>query len=80
MGCRAEIDLGPALQQADALPTEQRRTLRATPHPTELRRTLLSHAAPFLHFYSNAIQNKQYFLPVLLTFNLFLFAGFAAEG
>jgi hypothetical protein len=32
--CSAEprIELGPALQQADALPTEPRRTIRATPH------------------------------------------------
>ncbi len=35
------IELGPAIQQADARPTELRRTLYwATPHPTELRRTL----------------------------------------
>ncbi len=35
------IELGPALQQADALPTE------TTPHPAEPRRTLLRHAAPY---------------------------------
>jgi hypothetical protein len=35
------IELGPALQQADALPTE------TTPHPAEPRCTLLSHAAPY---------------------------------
>ncbi len=35
------IELGPAIQQANARPTELRRTLYwATPHPTELRRTL----------------------------------------
>ncbi len=39
----ARIELGPALQQADALPTEPRRTLNwATPH------IQLSHAPPFL--------------------------------
>jgi hypothetical protein len=48
------IELEPALQQAEALPTELRRTLLnhaapywATQHPTELHRTLLSHAAPY---------------------------------
>ncbi len=54
------IELGPSLQQADALPPELRRTLLSyaahwlryaapywtTPHPTELRRTLLIYAAP----------------------------------
>ncbi len=39
-GAEPRIELGPALQQADALPTELRRTL------TELRGTLLSYAAP----------------------------------
>ncbi len=40
--CGAEpgIELGPAFQQADALPTEPRRTI------AEPRRTILSHAAP----------------------------------
>ncbi len=38
-GAELGIELGPALQQADALPTEPRRTI------TEPRRTILSHAA-----------------------------------
>ncbi len=44
-GAEPRIELGPALQQADALPTENvapselRRTLWTTPHPNELRRT-----------------------------------------
>jgi hypothetical protein len=39
--CGAEpgIELGPAFQQADALPTEPRRTIKP-------RRTIMSHAAP----------------------------------
>jgi hypothetical protein len=40
-GAEPRIELGPALQQADALPTEQRRTI------TEQRRTILSNAAPY---------------------------------
>jgi hypothetical protein len=39
-GAEPRIELGPALQQADALPTEPRRTI------TEPRRTILSRAAP----------------------------------
>ncbi len=39
-GAEPRIELGPALQQADALPTEPRHTI------TEPRRTILSHAAP----------------------------------
>ncbi len=31
-GAEPRIELGPALQQADALPTEPRRTIWATPH------------------------------------------------
>ncbi len=52
-GCQPRIELTPALQLSDALPNELRRTLVsyaaqswATPHPTDLCRTLLSHAAP----------------------------------
>jgi len=46
LGCRAKprIELGNALQQIDALPTDLRRTLWATPHPAELCRNLLSYA------------------------------------
>ncbi len=48
-GAEPRIELGPAFQQADVLPTEPRRTTKlshAAP-PTEPRRTtLLSHAAP----------------------------------
>jgi hypothetical protein len=40
-GAEPRIELRPALQQADALPTEPRRTI------TEPRRTILSHAAPY---------------------------------
>ncbi len=46
-GAEPKIELGPALQQADALPTEPRRTILshaapywATPHHTEPRRTI----------------------------------------
>jgi hypothetical protein len=39
-GAELRIELGPALQQADVLPTEPRRTM------TEPRRTILSHTAP----------------------------------
>jgi hypothetical protein len=39
-GAEPNIELRPALQQANALPTEPRRTI------TEPRRTILSHAAP----------------------------------
>ncbi len=60
-GAEPSIKLRPALQQADALPAELRRTLLsyaapywATPHPNELRRTLnelyrtlLTYATPF---------------------------------
>ncbi len=45
LGAEPRIGLGSALHQADTLPSEQRRTL------TELRRTLLSYAAPwFIYF------------------------------
>jgi hypothetical protein len=47
--CGAEpgIELGPALQQADALPTEPRRAILNHAAPSEPRRTILSHAAPY---------------------------------
>ncbi len=47
--CCAEprFDLGPVLQQADALPTEPRRTIQSHPHHTKQRSTILSHAAPY---------------------------------
>jgi hypothetical protein len=52
-GAEPRIELGLALQQADALSTEQRRTIpsnaapyRATPHHTEQRRTIPSNASP----------------------------------
>ncbi len=38
---------GAAVQQPGALTTELRRTLRAKTHPSELRRILMSYAAPF---------------------------------
>jgi hypothetical protein len=45
-GAEPRIELGPALQQADALPTEPRRTINwATPHHCQL-----SHAAPFANW------------------------------
>jgi hypothetical protein len=40
-GAEPRIELGPALQQADALPTEPHRTI------TEPHRTILSRNAPF---------------------------------
>ncbi len=53
-GAEPRIELGPVLQQADALLTEPRRTILshaapcwATPHHTEPCRTMLSHAAPY---------------------------------
>jgi hypothetical protein len=60
-GAEPRIELGPALQQTDALPTEPRRTITeprrtilshaapywVTPHHNEPRRTILSHAAPY---------------------------------
>ncbi len=53
-GVETRFELGAALQQPDALPTEPRRTLLShatscwsTPHPTDPRRTLLSHTAPY---------------------------------
>ncbi len=54
-GAEPRFELGPAIQQASALSTEPRCTLKshaapfwATLHPTEQRCTLLSHAAPWL--------------------------------
>jgi hypothetical protein len=46
-GAEPRIELGPALQQADVLPTEPRRTILSHAAPSEPRRTILSHAAPF---------------------------------
>ncbi len=47
-GAKPRIELGPALQQADALPSELRRTLLSYLRHTlsELRRTLVIYAAP----------------------------------
>ncbi len=39
-GAEPRFELGPAIQQADALLSEARRTLKASPHPSEPRRTL----------------------------------------
>ncbi len=39
-GAEPRFELGPAVQQADALQSEPHRTLRATPHPNEPHRTL----------------------------------------
>ncbi len=47
-GAKPRIELDPALQQADALPAELRRTLAELRRIlTELRRSLLSYAAPY---------------------------------
>jgi hypothetical protein len=42
-GAEPRIELGPALQQADALPTEPRRTM------TEPRRTILKNKVLLIH-------------------------------
>ncbi len=39
-GAELRIELGPALQQADALPTEPRRTIKSHAAPSEPRRTI----------------------------------------